>query len=72
MDIPNLVRGHTLQLFGKLGNFLLVVVVSLSGAPQAEFPSSDFIQSLHHHVFFVLNLVFRSGDLGGKPISRNF
>jgi hypothetical protein len=51
MDVLNLVMGHTLQLLGKLGNFLLVVVVSPSGVPQAEFPGSNFIQSLHHLVF---------------------
>jgi hypothetical protein len=51
---------------------LPVVVNSLSGALQAEFPGSDFIQSLHHLVLLVLNLVFKSGDLGGKPISRDF
>jgi hypothetical protein len=32
MDVLNLVRGLTLQLFGELGDFLLVVVISLSGA----------------------------------------
>jgi hypothetical protein len=51
MDVPNLVRGLTLQLFSKLGNFLLVVIVSPSGALQAELLGSDFIQSPHHLVF---------------------
>jgi hypothetical protein len=72
MDILNSIRGLTLQFFGKLGNFLLVIIVSPSGALQIKFPGSDFIQSLHHLVFKVLNLVFKSGDLGGKPVGRNF
>jgi hypothetical protein len=71
-DILNLVRRLTLQLFAELGNFLLVVIISMGGALQAEFLGSDFLQSLHHLVFKVLNLLFKSGDLGGKPISRNF
>jgi hypothetical protein len=41
MDVLNSVRGLTLQLFSKLGNFLLVVIVSLHGALQAEFLGSD-------------------------------
>jgi hypothetical protein len=72
IDVISSLRGLTLQLFGKLGNFLLVVIVSPSGALQAEFPSSDFILSLHHLVFYLLNLALKSGDLGGKPVTINF
>jgi hypothetical protein len=51
MDVLNLVRRLTLQLFCELGNFLLVVIISMGGALQAEFLGSDFLQSLHHLVF---------------------
>jgi hypothetical protein len=71
-DVLNLVRRLTLQLFGELGNFLPVVVISVGGALQAEFLGSVFLQSLHHLVFKLLNLVFKSEDLGGKPVGRNF
>jgi hypothetical protein len=51
MDVLNLVRRLTLWLFGELGNFLLVVIISLGGALQAEFSGFDFLRSLHHPVF---------------------
>jgi hypothetical protein len=51
MDVLNLVRRLTLQLFCEMGNFLLVVIISVSGVLQAEFLGSEFLQSLHHLLF---------------------
>jgi hypothetical protein len=51
MDVLNLVRRLTLQLFGELGKFLPIVVISMGGALQDEFLVSNFLQSLHHLVF---------------------
>jgi hypothetical protein len=51
IDVLNLVRRLTLQLFGELGNILLVVIISMGAVLQAEFSGSDILQSLHHLVF---------------------
>jgi hypothetical protein len=39
---------------------------------QEDFMGSDFLQTLHHLFFKVFNLVFKSGDLGGEPVRRDF
>jgi hypothetical protein len=41
----------TLQLFGKLSDLRLVVVIGPRGMLQAEFLSSDFVQPFQHLVF---------------------
>jgi hypothetical protein len=54
-----------------LGDLLLVIVIRLSGALQAEFSSPNFVQPIHYLVLQVFNFVFKNGDLGGEPVSED-
>jgi hypothetical protein len=48
-----------------------LITVVCSCTFKAEYPSLDFIQPIHYLVFQVFNFVFKSGDLGGKPVNRD-
>jgi hypothetical protein len=69
MDVLISDRKLTLQLFCEMANFFLVVVIGMSGALQVKFKVSEFLQSLPHLFFYVLNLVIEGGDLGSKKHS---
>jgi hypothetical protein len=62
----------TFQFFGELCDLFLIFIVGPSGMFQVEFTCSNFVQLIHHLVLEVFNLVFKSGDLGGKPVSGYF
>jgi hypothetical protein len=50
---------------------LLIIIIRLNGALEAEFPGLDFIQCVHHLVLQVFNLVLNIGDLGSKLVGKD-
>jgi hypothetical protein len=63
-------EGLTFQFLGHLSD-LLLIIISPSGALQTEFLGPDLVRPIHHLVLYVFHFVFKSGDLGGKPVSRD-
>jgi hypothetical protein len=64
-------KGLTFQFLRQLSDLLLIIIICPSGALQEEFPGHGLIKHIHHLVLYVFDFTFKSGDLGGKLVSRD-